>query len=117
MKISLVLNGLPQLCSPGGAMRLSGIFGGTGRLLLLSANLAVAMQSQSSQTQITPAEQLTHNRKYQRTCDLQSPLEFFERSIDLKNDSVPPHLRLAGPSYFALGQERSQRSFSTGAFV
>jgi tetratricopeptide (TPR) repeat protein len=110
-------------------MRLSGILAGTG-ILLLSENVVVAMQSQTPRSEITRAEQLVHDHKYQEAYDLLSPLEaslsadanfnyllgraalgngqadraktFFERSIALKKDWVAPHLGL-GRAYFALG--------------
>jgi len=130
-------------------MRLSGILFGTG-LVLLSADIATARQgdrlpltrsgfvspatasqSQTSASDITRAEQLVREGKYQEAYDLLSPLaqslsgdykfnyllgratlgigqadkakELFERSIELNKDWVASHLGL-GRAYFALGE-------------
>jgi len=116
-------------------MRLSGIFGGT-VTLLLSANFVMAIQSQATQPEITRADQLLHDRKYQEAYDLLIPLEAsssgdtnfnylfgraalgigqtdraktsFERSIELKKDWVAPHLGL-GRAYLALGDYSQAR--------
>src|SRR5262245_27267142 len=129
-------------------MRLSGILCGAG-LVLLCANIAAAMQSdgllltrsgyvspvtarqsQTSASDITRAEQLVREGKYQEAYDLLNPLaqtlsgdykfnyllgraalgigqadkakELFERSIELNGNWVASHLGL-GRAYFARG--------------
>ena len=130
-------------------MRLSGILRGTG-LVLLCADVAMAVQidrlpltrsgyvppatasqSQTSASDITRAEQLVRDGKYQEAYDLLNPSaqslsgdykfnyllgraalgigqadkakELFERSIELNGNWVAPHLGL-GRAYFARGQ-------------